>query len=90
MILDRESQFVVGLMKELNEILGIETKLSTAFYPQTNKQIERENQELEQYLRIYINHRQINWSEWLATVEFTFNNKIHTVTKSLLFKVNYK
>ena len=90
MILDRESQFVVGLIKELNEILGIETKLSTAFYPQTNKQIERENQELEQYLRIYINHRQINWSEWLATVEFTFNNKIHTVTKSLLFKVNYK
>ena len=63
MILDRESQFVMGLMKELNEILGIETKLSTAFYPQTNKQIERENQELEQYLRIYINHRQINWSE---------------------------
>jgi len=63
MILDRKSQFVVGLMKELNEILGIETKLSTAFYPETNKQIERENQELEQYLRIYINHRQINWSE---------------------------
>ena len=90
MILDRESQFVVGLIKELNEILGIETKLSTAFYLQTNKQRERENQELKQYLRICINHRQINWSEWLATVEFTFNNKIHTVTKSLLFKVNYK
>jgi len=90
MILDRESQFVVGLIKELNEILGIETKLSTAFYLQTNKQRERENQELKQYLRICINHRQINWSEWLATVEFTFNNKIHIVTKSLLFKVNYE
>jgi len=25
----------------------------------------------------------------LATAEFTFNNKIHTATKSLLFKVNY-
>ena len=90
MILDRESQFVVGLIKELNEILGIETKLSTAFYLQTNKQRERENQELKQYLRICINHRQINWSEWLVTVEFTFNNKIHIVTKSLLFKVNYE
>ena len=81
MILDRESQFVVGLIKKLNEILGIETKLSTAFYLQTNKQRERENQELKQYLRICINHRQINWSEWLATVEFIFNNKIHIVTK---------
>jgi len=26
----------------------------------------------------------------LATAEFTFNNKVHTVTKSSLFKVNYK
>jgi len=32
-ILDKESQFVERLIKELNEILGIEVKLSTAFYP---------------------------------------------------------
>ena len=52
--------------------------------------MERTNQELEQYLRIYVNHRQNNWSEWLATAEFTFNNKVHTATKSSLFKVNYR
>jgi len=34
-------------MRELNHMLGIETKLSTAFYPQTNGQIERINQKLE-------------------------------------------
>jgi len=38
---------------------------------------------------MYIDHRQSNWSEWLAAVKFIFNNKIHIVTKSLLFKVNY-
>ena len=32
-ILDRRPQFVVELMKELNKMLGIETKLSTAYYP---------------------------------------------------------
>ena len=89
-ILDRGPQFIAELMKELNEILGIEMKLFTAFHLQTGEQIERTNQELEQYLRMYINHRQNNWSEQLATAEFTFNNKIHTVTKSLLFKVNYR
>ena len=26
----------------------------------------------------------------MATTEFAFNNKVHTVTKSLLFKVNYR
>ena len=39
---------------------------------------------------MYINHRQSNWLEWLTTVEFIFNNKIHIATKSLLFKVNYR
>ena len=40
-------------------------------------------------MRIYINYRQENWLEWLATIEFVFNNKVDTSTKLLLFKVNY-
>ena len=49
-ILDRGPQFAAGLMRELNKMLGIKTKLSTAFHPQTDGQTERINQELEQYL----------------------------------------
>jgi len=79
----------VGLMKKLNKMLGIEIKLSTAYHPQTNGQTERTNQELEQYLRMYVNHRQNNWSEWLAMAEFAFNNKVHTATKRLPFQANY-
>ena len=56
-ISDRGLQFVAGLTKELNEMLRIETKLSTAYHPQTDRQTERTNQELEQYLRMYVNHR---------------------------------
>ena len=37
---DKGPQFVVELTKELNKILGIETKLSTVFHPQTNRQTE--------------------------------------------------
>jgi len=57
-ISDRGPQFVAGIMQELNKMLGIESKLSTAFYPQTDGQTERVNQELEQYLRMFVNHRQ--------------------------------
>ena len=88
-ILDRGPQFVAELMRELNKMLGIETKLSMAYHPETDGQTERTNQELEQYLRMYVNHRQNNWAKWLATVEFAFNNKVHTATKSSLFQVNY-
>ena len=83
-ISDRGLQFTVGLMKELNEMLGIKSKLLTAFYPQTDKQTERVNQELEQYLRMFINHRQEQWPEWLGTAEFVYNNKAHSSTRTSL------
>ena len=47
---DRRPQFAAELTKELNRMLGIQMKLSTVFYPQTDGQTERMNQELEQYL----------------------------------------
>ena len=60
---DKELQFVAEMTRELNtrelnSILGIETKLSIAFHPQTDSQMERINQELEQYLRFFVDHRQ--------------------------------
>jgi len=33
-ISDREPQFIVGLMRELNQILGIKSKMSTVFHSQ--------------------------------------------------------
>jgi len=79
----------VGIMKELNNLLGIQTKLSMAYHPQTDGQTERVNQELEQYLRVFIDHRQEQWPDWLGTAEFAYNNKIHATTKISPFKVNY-
>jgi len=54
-ITDR-AQFAAGMIRELNQMLGINTKLSTAYYPQTDGQTERMNQKLEQYLRMFIDH----------------------------------
>jgi len=88
-VLDKGVQFVAGMMKELNNLLGIQTKLSTAYYPQTDRQTERINQELKQYLRVFIDHRQEQWPDWLGTAEFAYNNKIHIATKTSPFKANY-
>jgi len=57
MVSDREPQFAAELTRELNRMLGIETRLSTVFHPQTNGQTERMNQELEQYLRFFVEYR---------------------------------
>jgi len=88
-ISDRGVQFAAGMMKELNRLLGIQTKLLIAYHPQTNGQTERINQELEQYLRVFIDYRQEQWLDWLGTAEFAYNNKIHSATKVSPFKANY-
>ena len=48
------------------------------------------NQELEQYLRLFVKHRQKDWPEWLASAEFAVNNKAHTAIKMLPFMANYR
>ena len=58
---DRRPQFAAGLTKELNRMLGIKMKLSTVFHPQTDRQTEHMNQELEQYLRFFVENRQKDW-----------------------------
>jgi len=87
-ILDRGVQFAVGLIKELNGMLGIETKLSMAFYLQIDRQTERANQELEQYLRMFVDYYQKQWPDWLDTIEFAYNNKVNSSIKVLLFMAN--
>jgi len=88
-ISDRGPQFTAELMRELNQMLGIESKMLMAFHPQTDGQMERVNQELEQYLRMFIDHRQEQWPDWLRMAEFAYNNKVHSSTKTLPFKANY-
>ena len=77
------------MINELNSMLGIEIKLLTAFYPQTDGQMKRMNQELEQYLRFFIDYRQKDWPEWLVSIEYAINNKTYLTTKVSPFMINY-
>ena len=85
---DRGTQFDAKMMKELYKLLHIEGNPSTAYHPQTDGQTERVNQELEQYLRLYVSHRQSDWADWLALAEFAYNNREHSATKMSPFYVN--
>jgi hypothetical protein len=47
---DRDKLFTSNMWQSFADIVGIEYRLSTAYYPRTNGQTERTNQTLEQYL----------------------------------------
>lgn len=87
-ISDRGSQFVSSFTRELNRLLGITTSVSTAFHPQSDGQTERVNQEIEQFLRMFTNHRQDDWAEWLPIAEFSYNNRIHASTRQTPFALD--
>ena len=76
-------------MRELYKVLYIEGNPSTAYHSQTDSQTECINQEIEQYLCLYVDYRQSDWAEWLAMAKFVYNNREHSATKFSLFYVNY-
>ena len=87
-ISDRGAVFVSGFSDALGKLLGIKLSPSTAYHPQTDGQTERVNQEIEQFLRLFVNHRQDDWSEWLPIAEFSYNNRVHSATRRTPFEVD--
>ncbi|MBW0591733.1 hypothetical protein O181_131448 [Austropuccinia psidii MF-1] len=74
---DGQSLFVSSFWTNLFQQLKISRDLSAAFHPETDGQIERVNQILEQYLWMYVSYHQDDWHTWLPLHEFSYNNAEH-------------
>ena len=88
-ISDREVQYSAELFQEWYKILGIESTMSTTYYPQIDGQTEQVNQALEQYLWCYMDYNLSNWSDLLPSAEFAYNNQAHKGIKESLFFLEY-
>ena len=58
------------------------------YHPEGDGQTEHTNQTLKQYLRIYYNYQQDNWSKLLPLAEFAYNNALSATTSVSLFFAN--
>jgi hypothetical protein len=67
----------------------VDIKLSFAFHPQTDGQMERVNQVLKQYVRCTINYQQHDWTSYLPLAKFAYNNTIHALMRQRPFYANY-
>lgn len=88
-ISDRGPQFIARFMRRIYERMGIKAALSTAHHPQTDGQTERVNQDLETYLRMYVDFYQDDWVKWLPFAEFAYNNRKHSATQTTPFFAEY-
>ena len=71
-----------NFMRGLSEILGIKVAASMAYHPQTDGQTERVNQEVEQFLRLFVNQRQDDWYDWISIAKFAYNDRVHASTQA--------
>jgi hypothetical protein len=71
---DRGSEFVSHFFRSLGDALDMKLHFTSGYHPEGDGQTERTNQTLEQYLRVYCNYQQDNWSDLLPLAEFAFNN----------------
>jgi len=51
-VLDRRLQFAVELTKELNNMFGVETKLSMSFHPQMGEKTECMSQNVTNFIQL--------------------------------------
>jgi transposase InsO family protein len=86
-ISDRGSQFVAHFWEQLHASLGTHLIHSLAYHPQTDGQIERVNQILEDMSRACVMEYQGSWEKNLPWVEFSYNNSYQESMKMAPFEV---
>ena len=86
-ISDHESVFASNFQGDLYKLLGIKRKMSTAFHPQTDRQTEQLNRQINWYIRTYINDQQDDWAKWIKISQFVWNNTISEVTTDSPFRI---
>ncbi|GJV82373.1 reverse transcriptase domain-containing protein [Tanacetum coccineum] len=88
-ICDRDPRFASNFWRSLQNALGTNLDMSTAYHPQTDGQSERTIQTLEDMLRACAIDFVKGWVNHLPLVEFSYNNSYHASIKAAPFEALY-
>ncbi|GJZ59458.1 putative reverse transcriptase domain-containing protein [Tanacetum coccineum] len=85
----RDSLFTSRFWKSLQEAMGTQLDMSTAYHPETDGQSERTIQTLEEMLRACVIDFGSSSDRHLPLVEFSYNNSYHASIKAAPFEALY-
>src|SRR6266404_1558671 len=77
---DQGSEFVSHFFRSLGKLLQMRLHFTSGYHPEGDRQTERANQVLEQYLWVYMNYQQDDWATLLLMAKFTYNNTTNMTT----------
>ena len=87
LISDWGPQFTSAFAAELAQILRYNLKLSTAYHPQMDREMEWVNQEVETYLQMFCQGQPNKWANLIPMAEFTHNLATHSSTQKSPFSL---
>ena len=77
---DLGKNFMSSIFEELLRFTKTDRLRTTAYHPQTDGLVERQNQTLKQMIRTYVNKKQSDWDELLPYLSFAYNSSVHSTT----------
>ncbi|SPO00384.1 uncharacterized protein DNG_03229 [Cephalotrichum gorgonifer] len=78
---DRGTNWTSKFWKRLCYLVDTKQLLSTAYHPQTDGGPERVNQEVQKYLRTFVNYAQDDWGRLLPAAQLALNSRESASTK---------
>jgi sulfur relay (sulfurtransferase) DsrC/TusE family protein len=86
---NREFVFTNAYWANICYHMKMKRRLNIIFHSQTNEQIERQNQNLEHFLRMFCFEKQTKWVKYLFLIEFVYQNNVQFIIECNLFFCMY-
>ena len=86
---DRDPIFTSKFWEALQSAMGTNLRWSTAYHPQTDRQMERLNRILEDMLRACVLDFGGSWEDRLHLMEFSYNNSYQASIKMAPYEALY-
>ncbi|GMF46627.1 unnamed protein product [Phytophthora fragariaefolia] len=75
---DRDFKFTSKFWSELMSFQRTQLQLCSAFRPETDRQTEKTNHFVADYIRAFVNARHDDWDEMLSLAEVSYDARVHS------------
>ena len=77
---DQGRNFESNLMQEVCSLMGIHKSRTTAYHPQCDGQVERQNRTLQEMLAAFVSDHRDDWDNWVSLAVYAYNTSCHEST----------
>ena len=86
---DHGGEFVSDVMEDLNQILNMRHHVISPYSPHINGQVESVHKTMGIYLRSYCENTPAEWTEFVPSLRFALNTRVHSSTKMSPYFMTY-